>query len=142
MAFSVRLRSRSQKLYKPSLNFRLFLRVDFTPCGRFRLVTTGTLSKDDADGSESVGKKNEFALFQTYLIASIWTPSICQILATFPGVEFLKDFIQVQKEEGKFVVGMSSSSIKRQIRKLHVVAVQWTSKKCTKKRAARAELLI
>ena len=61
---------------------------------------------------------------------------------TFPRVEFLKDFIQVQKEEEKFVVGMSSSSIKRQIRKLHVVVVQWRSKKCTKKRNARAELLI
>ena len=36
---------------------------------------------------------------------------------------------------------MSTSSIKRQIRRLHVVVVQWTSKKCTKKRDARAELL-
>ena len=37
---------------------------------------------------------------------------------------------------------MSTSSIKRQIRKFHVVVVQWTSKKCTKKRDARAELLL
>ena len=36
---------------------------------------------------------------------------------------------------------VQSSSIKRQIRRFHVVAVQWTSKKCTKKRDARAELL-
>ena len=36
---------------------------------------------------------------------------------------------------------MSTSSIKRQTRRLHVVVVQWTSKKCTKKRDARAELL-
>ena len=36
---------------------------------------------------------------------------------------------------------MSTSSIKRQIRRLHVVVVQWTSKECTKKRDARAELL-
>ena len=36
---------------------------------------------------------------------------------------------------------MSTSSIKRQIRWFHVVVVQWTSKKCTKKRDARAELL-
>ena len=35
---------------------------------------------------------------------------------------------------------MSTSSIERQIRRFHVV-VQWTSKKCTKKRDARAELL-
>ena len=49
----------------------------------------------------------------------------------------LKDFIQVQKDEGKFVVAF----IKRQIRRFHVVVAQWTSKKCTKKRDARAELL-
>ena len=36
---------------------------------------------------------------------------------------------------------MTTSSIKRQIRRFHVVVVQWTSKKCTKKRDARAELL-
>ena len=36
---------------------------------------------------------------------------------------------------------MSSSSIKRRIGRFHVVVVQWTSKKCTKKRDARAELL-
>ena len=36
---------------------------------------------------------------------------------------------------------MSTSSIKRQIRRFHVVVVQWTSKKCTKKRDARAQLL-
>ena len=36
---------------------------------------------------------------------------------------------------------MSTSSIKRQIRKFHVVVVQLTLKKCTKKRDAREELL-
>ena len=36
---------------------------------------------------------------------------------------------------------MSTSSIKRQIRRFHVVVVQWTSKKCTKKRDAGVELL-
>ena len=36
---------------------------------------------------------------------------------------------------------MSTSSIKRQIRRFHVVVVQCTSKKCTKKRDACAELL-
>ena len=35
---------------------------------------------------------------------------------------------------------MSTSSINRQIRRFHVVVVQWTSKKCNKKRDARAEL--
>ena len=36
---------------------------------------------------------------------------------------------------------MSTSSIKRQIRSFHVVVVQWTSMKCTKKRDASAGLL-
>ena len=36
---------------------------------------------------------------------------------------------------------MTTSPRKRQIRRFHVVLVQWTSKKCTKKRDARAELL-
>ena len=36
---------------------------------------------------------------------------------------------------------MSTSSIKRRIGRFHVVVVQWTSKKCTEKRDARAELL-
>ena len=36
---------------------------------------------------------------------------------------------------------MSTSSIKRQIGRFHVVVVQWTSKKCTNKHNARAELL-
>ena len=36
---------------------------------------------------------------------------------------------------------MSTSSIRLQIRRFHVVVVQWTSKKCTKKRDARVELL-
>ena len=36
---------------------------------------------------------------------------------------------------------MSTSSIKRQIRRFRVAVVQWTSKKCTKKRVASAELL-
>ena len=35
---------------------------------------------------------------------------------------------------------MSTSSIKRQIRRFHVVVVQWTSKKYTKKHDALAEL--
>ena len=36
---------------------------------------------------------------------------------------------------------MTTSPIKRQIKRFHVVVVQWTSKKCTKKSDARAELL-
>ena len=36
---------------------------------------------------------------------------------------------------------MSTFYIKRQIRRFHLVVEQWTSKKCTKKHDARAELL-
>ena len=36
---------------------------------------------------------------------------------------------------------MAAVSVKRSIRRFHVVVVQWTSKKCTKKHDARAELL-
>ena len=55
----------------------------------------------------------------------------------------LKDFTQVEKEGGKFVVVyISTSSIKRQMRRFHVVVVQWTSKESTKKRDERAELLV
>ena len=36
---------------------------------------------------------------------------------------------------------MSTSPIKRQIRSFRVVVVKWTSKKCTEKRDASAELL-
>ena len=47
--------------------------------------------------------KNEFAFFSN-LITSVWTRSICQMQATFSWSWVLKDFIQVQKEERKFVV--------------------------------------
>ena len=70
------------------------------------------------------------------LIASIWTRSICQMQATFPVVEFLRTLFRLRKMKEN-----STSSIKRQIRRFHVVVVQWTSKKSTKKRDARAELL-
>ena len=60
--------------------------------------------------------------------------------ATFPGVEFLKILFKfkTKKEDSSSYI---TSSIKRQIRRIHVVVVQWTSKKCTKKRDALAELL-
>ena len=99
----------------------------------------GTLSKDDDDGSENVAKKmnlRSFKLNRVYL-----DPLNMPNVGDFSWSWILKDFIQVPKEEGKFVVVMSTSSIKRQIRRFHVVVVQWTSRKRTKKRNARAELL-
>ena len=52
----------------------------------------------------------------------------------------LKDFIHVQIER-EIYRRMSTSSIKLRIGRFHVVVVQWTSKKCTKKRDARVEHL-
>ena len=44
--------------------------------------------------------------------------------------------------ERKICRRMTTSSIKRHIGTFHVVVVQWTVKKCTKKRDTRAELLV
>ena len=102
-------------------------------------TSLGTLSKDDDDGSENVGKKmnlRSFKLNRVYL-----DPLNMSNAGNFSWSWILKDFIQVQKEEGKFVVVLSTSSVKRQNRRFQVVVVQWTSKKCTKKRDARSELL-
>ena len=48
----------------------------------------GSLSNVDDVCSENVAKKMNCVL--SNLIASIWTRSICQMQATFPGVEFLR----------------------------------------------------
>ena len=53
----------------------------------------------------------------------------------------LKGFYSGSKRGRKIRLGMFTPSIKWQIRRFPVVVVQWTSKKCTKKRDARAELL-
>ena len=62
-----------------------------------------TLSKDDDDGSESVGKKKmnlrSFKLNRIYL-----DPLNMLNAGDFSWSSILKDFTQVQKEEGEFVV--------------------------------------
>ena len=59
----------------------------------------GTLSKDDDDGNENVGKKKKWIDVFSNLIASIWTRSICQMQATFPGVEFLRSLLRFKKRK-------------------------------------------
>ena len=61
----------------------------------------------------------------------------------FPGVEFQRTVSKLTKTKRKSVVRclVFTSSIKREIRKFHVVVVQRRQKKCTKKRDARAKLL-
>ena len=59
--------------------------------------------------------------------------------ATFPGVEFLRIIFRFKKRK-EIRRRMSTSPIKRQIKRFYVVVVQWKSKKCTLKRDARVEL--
>ena len=62
----------------------------------------GTLSKDDDDGNENVGKKmnwRSFKLNRVYLDLLNMSNA-----GDFSCSWVLKDFTQVQKEEGEFVV--------------------------------------
>ena len=64
----------------------------------FQRYSVGTLSYDDDNhGSENVAKKLIFVL--SNLIASVWTRSICQMQATFPGVEFLRILFKFKKRK-------------------------------------------
>ena len=66
------------------------------------ILLIGTLSKDDDNGSENAGKKinlRSFKLHRVYL-----DPFNMSNAGDFYWSWILKDFIQVQKEEGKFVV--------------------------------------
>ena len=56
--------------------------------------TIGTLSNDDDDGSENVAKKMNLSSFKLNRVYA----------GDFSWGSILKDFIQVQKEEGRFVV--------------------------------------
>ena len=96
-----------------------------------RLVL-GTLSDYDDDGSGNIAKK--WICVLSNFIAFIWNRSIRQMQATLPGVECLMALSMFKQRKEK-----STSSIKSRIGRLHVVVVQWTSKKCTKKRDACAE---
>ena len=62
----------------------------------------GTLSKDDDDGSENVGKNKNLRSFN--LNCFYLDPLNISNAGDFSWSWILKDFIQVQKEEGKFVV--------------------------------------
>jgi len=71
-------------------------------------------------------------------IASIWPRSIRQVWAIFPGAEFYRTLSRFKKKKEN-----SSSYVHvLHIRRFGVVVGQWTSKQCTKKRDARAELLV
>ena len=91
---------------------------------------------DDDDCSENVCKK--ICVLSNLLRVYLDPLNDMSKAGDFSLSWILKDFIQFQKEEGS---RMSTSSIKRQIRRFYVVVVQWTSEKCTNKGDARAALL-
>ena len=62
----------------------------------------GTLSKDDDDGSEKGGKNMNLGSFKLNRVCL--DPLNMSNAGDFSWGWILKDFIQVQKEEGKFVV--------------------------------------
>ena len=95
-----------------------------------------SLSKDDDDGSENVSKNmnsRPFKLYRAYLDPLN--------VGDFSWSWFFSGLFLGSKRERKIRRRVFTSFIKRSIRRFHVVVVQWTSKKFTKKRDARAELL-
>ena len=91
-------------------------------CRRRRIVRPliGSLSNNDDDGSQNITRKmnlRRFKLYRAYL-------------------EPLNS-----SNLGDFFRRMSTSSTKRRTGRFHVVVMQYTSKKCTKKRYGRADLL-
>ena len=62
----------------------------------------GTLSNDDDNGSENVAKKMNFRSFKLNRV--YLHPLNVSNAGNFSWGWIVKDFIQVQKEEGKFVV--------------------------------------
>ena len=111
--------------------FCLFLCVFYLQSCRWSgEVPIASLSNNEHDDIENVTKRN-------YSV-SIWSRAICQMQVSFPGDEFLSTGL---KRERTIRRRMLTSSIKRRIMRFYVVVVQWTSKKCTKKHDARAELL-
>ena len=62
--------------------------------------------------------------------------SICQMQATFLGVEFLRTLFKFKKSKENSSCMSTSRSIKRRIRRFYVGVVQWASKKCIKQHDA------
>ena len=80
---------------------KLFSRLSHKVCLRLSspvlLPVHLTLSMDDDDGSENVGKEMNLRSFK--LITSTCTRSICQMQATFPGIEFLRILFRFKKRK-------------------------------------------
>ena len=109
-------------------SIHLLYKRDYVLTTSFALL--GRSSNDEDERNENVAK-NESASFHR---------SIRQVWAFFLQLNS-NGLYRGSKRERKIRHHMFTSSIKRRIRRFDVVVVQWTSKKCTKKRDARAELL-
>ena len=91
-------------------------------CRRRRSVrpSIGSLSNNEDGGSENITRKMNLRRFKLY--GAYLEPLNSSNL-------------------GDFFRRLSTSSTKRRIGRFHVVVMRYASKKCTKKRDARAELL-
>ena len=99
----------------------------------------GTLSNENDNGSaENVTKKMNLCSFK---LSQVYKDPLNMPSAGDFSWSWILKILFKFKNRKEIRRGMSTSSIKRQIRRFHVVVVQWTSKKCTKKRDARGELL-
>ena len=84
-------------------------------------------------------QKNEFAFIQT-LSRLFEYSQFVKSRRFFLVLEYLR-FWPGSKRKRKIRRLMFTSSIKPRVRRFYVLVVRWTSKKCAKKRDARAELL-
>ena len=90
-------------------------------CRRRRIVRplTGRLSNNDDDGSQNITRKMNLRRFKLYRV-------------------YLEPLNSSNVGDLDWT-RMSTSSTKRHIERFHVVVMQYASKKCPKKRDARAE---
>ena len=88
----------------------------------------GTLSNDDDDGSENVAKKMNLRSFK---LTHVYLDPLNMSNAGDFSWSWILNMLFKFKRGRKIRRGMSTSPIyiKRQIRRFHVVVVQWTSKK-------------
>ena len=128
----------SKERQGPTIIFR------FSRCSSSR-ERIGSFSNDDGDSNKSVRKatvsllalKGHLYKMDTSIERSSRVDLCLPLLLLVDSVFFLT---RRKKPQGRLC--LFTSSIEREIRHFHVVVVQKTGKKCTKKRDARAKLLL
>ena len=127
--FNITIRDKTTRISK-SLNCKYFHGV---------LKTVGTLRSNDATAMPERRLKSEFAFFQS--ISQLFPPTyFVKCRRTLLELNSWAPYPNTVREI-KFVRCLFTSSIKREIRHVHVVVVQKRAEKCTKKHGARAKLL-